>query len=515
MKSKKILALTRLELPIEFPNSFFPRSAEAFRRTLAKGADAPDDFAVAHLLVAVATAIGRHVRAVVMPTWIVGPNLFLALTGFKGAGKSSLANAAFGPLVRHEESLAAQAHEQMTAALNREDDEEDFSDDEEWSGDDDEEWDDTDYDCDDRLQAPPVIATDVTGPAVAKLLELEPRQLLVHTDELAALFIRNTGGTDRQLFCELADGRRRRTYRVTRGGRSTPIESPHVCLLGCLTPDLLKSAYSSRGDDGFLDRFLLVGDGESRRASWPQDVHDPDLTEAWGRLIDRLLRIEADALDAVDGKLDVPVTPEAIALFTACVERLNLVADAVRMPESQRGVVNKMKGFLPKLALIRRCLRWAAGDFCIDGPVGTIDAADAESACEAVAFLFGRWLIWRPELCAGLCSSGEPVGLQGAPGDDPALQDLARTADATQIKVQTAERLIRYLRLNGGRAALADMQAAGPMATAKAADLKEACSWLVEQGHATWIGSDGIQLTPLVATKPRRRRASMEHTPTS
>jgi hypothetical protein len=512
MTSKKILALTRLGLPIEFPGNFFPRSAEAFRRTLAKGADAPDDFAVAHLLVAAATAIGRHVRAVVTPTWKLRPNLFLALIGFKGAGKSSLASAAFGPLLQHEESLAAQACEEMTAAEDREDDEENFCDDS-WSGEE-EEWGDTDDDDDDPPEPPPVIATDVTGPALAKLLELEPRQLLVHTDELAALFIRNTGGTDRQVFCELADGRRRRTYRATRGGLSKPIESPHVCLLGCLTPDLLKSGYSARGDDGFLDRFLLVGDGESRRASWPQDVHDPDLTDAWSRLIDRLLRIEADALDTVDGKLDVPVGAEATLLFTACVERLNLVADAVRMPESQRGVVNKMKGFLPKLALIRRCLRWASGEFGSDGPVGAIDAADAESACEAVAFLFGRWLMWRPELCAGLCSSGVLVGLQGEPGNDPALQDLARTASMTQIKVQTAERLIRYLRLNGGRAAFAGMQKAGPMATAKKEDLEEACSWLVEQGHATWIGGDGIQLTPLVAKKPLARRASIAHAPT-
>jgi hypothetical protein len=91
---------------------------------------------------------------------------------------------------------------------------------------------------------------------------------------------------------------------------------------------------------------------------------------------------------------------------------------------------------------------------------------------------------------------------------------LARTAEATQTKVQTAERLIRYLRLHGGRALIADMQSAGPIATAKAADLEEACSWLVEKGHATWIDDDGIQLTPLVVKKPRGHRASIAHAPT-
>lgn len=511
MKSTKLQSLKRLGLPIEFPSQFFPRPVEAFRRTLAKGADTPDEFAVAHLLVAAATAIGRHVRAIAQTTWVVRPNLFLALIGFKGLGKSSLADAAFGPLVKHEDMLAARALEAgKVCSADADDDEEEYEDDEECCG---------DEDCDEReddcVEAPPVIATDVTGPAVVRLLGLEPRQLLVHTDELASLFIRNTGGTDRQLFCELADGRRRRQSRATRPGQSKAIESPHVCLLGCLTPDLLKSAYSARGDDGFLDRFLLVGAGESRRASWPEDVHDPDLAASWSRLVDRLFTIEAEALDAVDGNLLVPFEPAAIDRFKQCIERLNLVADTVHMPESQRGVVNKMKGFLPKLALIRRCLRWAAGEFGMEGPVGKIDAADAESACEAVAFFFGRWLVWRPELCVGLLPAGEPVGLRGDPGDDPALQDLARAAAATTTKVQTAERLIRHLRLHGGQASLADMRATGPMTTATAADIDEACCWLVEQGHGDWVEDDCIRLTPLPAKKPRSRRASTEYAPTT
>jgi hypothetical protein len=492
MKPTKLQSLQRLGLPINFPTTFFPRSAEAFRRTLSKGSDTPDDYAVAHLLVAAATAIGRHVRALPQSTWVVHPNLFLTLVGFKGAGKSSLAAAAFEPLMRFEESLASQASDDETSWVEDEDDDDYFED-----------------SCDDCPELPPVIATDVTGPAVVRIVGMEPRQLLVHTDELASLFIRNTGGTDRQVFCELADGRRRRQSRATHVGQSKAIESPHVCLLGCLTPDLLTTAYSARGDDGFLDRFLLVGSGESRRASWPQDVHDPDLAEAWGRLIDRLLRIETNALDASNGKLDVLFEPEAIDRFKSCTEQLNLLADAVRMPEAQRGVVNKMKGFLPKLALIRRCLRWAAGEFGGEGPVGTIDAGDAESACDAVAFFFGRWLIWRPELCAGLLPSGSHVGLQGDPGDDPALLGLARTAESAQATVHLVERLVRYLRLNGGRASLADMQATGPMATSAVSDLREACSWLVEQGHAEWL--DGQRFILLKTLPTRRTRAQRTH----
>jgi hypothetical protein len=499
MKPTKLQSLRRLGLPIDFPADFLPRSAEAFRRMIAKSADTPDDYAVAHILAAATTAIGKNVRARPLTSWSVTPNLFLALIGFKGAGKSSLASATFAPLLRHEDSLATQAIE---TASSRDEDEDDY--------------DDCDYDacdpCDDDDAdeppvAPPVIVTDVTGPAVVRVLEREPRQLLIHADELAKLLIRNTGGTDRSLFCELADGRRIRCFRATRPVQGKAIESPHVCLLGCLTPDLLDTAYTSRGDDGLLDRFLLVGDGESRRASWPRDVHDPDLDAAWTQLIDRLLRIETDALDAVDGKLDVPFAPEAIQRFERFMEELNLLADAVRMPDAQRGTIGKMRGFLPKLALIRRCLRWAVGEFGGEGPVGTIDAADAEAACQAVMFFFGRWLLWRPELRAGLLPSGEPVGLGGDPGEDPALLDLARTAATAQSTVLLVERLVRYLRHIGGRAALADMRATGPMATATAADVHDACCWLVEHEHAEWVdGQNAIVIKELPTKRSRVRR---------
>jgi hypothetical protein len=223
------------------------------------------------------------------------------------------------------------------------------------------------------------------------------------------------------------------------------------------------------------------------------------------------LRIEVGAMDAVDGKLEVPFESVAIDRFKDCIERFNQIADAVRMPAAQRGVVNKMKGFLPKLALIRRCLRWAVGEFGAEGPVGLIDVTDAEAACAAVAFFFGRWLLWRPELCAGLLPTGEPVGLHGDPGDEPSLRDLARMADAAQATVLHVERLVRYLRLKGGQASLTEMRVAGPMATATTDDLEEAAAWLVEQGHASWADDGrGIRLNPLASEKPSKRRASRQ-----
>ena len=526
--------LDRLGIPGEFPDSFFPKSVEEFRRMIARSANAPDDFAVAHLLVGTATVIGKNVRARVQGTWTVSANLLVAVVGNKGSGKSTLSHEAFAPLLAHEASLM----QQSKAAIEVEDVGEDIDDDDDDDDDEDEydtgcgwvgpfasrsdDEDDIEASCSvkdrnkkagrgpdsaDPPEISPVIANDVTGPGIIKLLEANPRQLLVHTDELASLFIRNTGGTDRQLICELADGRRRRQTRATRRRPERVIEAPHLCLLGGLTPPLLRTAYGSRGDDGFLDRFLLLGTGESTRPAWPDDVHDPQIARLWTDMIGRLLMIETEALDASDGKLEVLFDEEAIDRFRGCVEQMNLIADAISMAESQRGVINKMKGFLPKLALIRRAMRWAQGEFGSNGPIGDIDAADADESCKAVLFFFGRWVSWRPELSAGLATQGEPVGLASDAGDDPALQLLERQASAAQTTVRLVERVVRYLRTVGERSTVAGMLDRGPMVTVRRECLLEACNWLVENGHARW-DADGetIVLEPLPAKTRKRRR---------
>ena len=282
---------------------------------------------------------------------------------------------------------------------------------------------------------------------------------------------------------------------------------PRFSTIRLANPSLERTAYGSRGDDGFLDRFLLLGTGESTRPAWPDDVHDPQIARLWTDMIGRLLMIETEALDASDGKLEVLFDEDAIDRFRDCVERMNLIADAISMPESQRGVINKMKGFLPKLALIRRAMRWGQGEFLCNGPIGDIDAADADESCKAVLFFFGRWVSWRPELSAGLATQGEPVGLASDAGDDPALQLLERQASAAQTTVRLVERVVRYLRSVGGRATVAGMLDRGPMVTASRESLTEACNLLVENGNARW-DADGetIVLEPLPAKTRKRRR---------
>ncbi len=497
-------SLTRLGLPVAFP-TFFPERLEQFRRSLAEATDTPDEYGAAYMLAAGATAAGANVSACVQPGWCVRANLFMAVIGFKGSGKSTLADKVFSPLVQHEEEMKRQA---AFGVDNFSDDSEDM----------DEEDDDGAGDAGGGRRSdtpePCVIVNDCTGPAVLRLLELNDRQLLVNPDELSTQFIRNTGGTDRQMWCELYDGRRRRRERASSRSRSATLVSPYVSVLGGIQPDLFRCAYGQRGDDGLLDRLLLVGDGVARPVSWPRDADDPVLNAEWADAIDRLLHVEELASDSLGELVEARFAPAAIEECRQLMDRLNQLAILIGVPDSQFGIVKKLSQHAVKLALLHRCFRWAAGEFGEHAPFGDVDADDATAACEAALFFLGRWLIWRPELRGShSIAEGAPIGMAGDPGDDPALQAIAAMASGAQDSIRLIERLVRYMRYQStDRLTITMLSSLSPFANETSETLRAAGEWLVAQGVAVWLDEERelMQLVEPVkpATTRRRRRSS-------
>ncbi|MCX7429530.1 MAG: DUF3987 domain-containing protein, partial [Planctomycetia bacterium] len=334
--------ISQLGLPTKFP-AFFPPQLEEYRRSLAEAADVPDEFAIAFMLAAAATAAGGDVSACVHPGWCVRCNVFVAVIAPKGTGKSVLAEKCLPPLLHREDELRDKAARPPVACRsdNCDDDDADDEDDDEYDDgyNDDEEEDECDAGLPCRKRDaeqvdPCIVINDTTGPALLQLLDNNRRQLLGHFDELTALFIRNTGGTDRQMWCELYDGRRRRRARASSQSSSATLNAPYVNVVGSIQPELVKLLYNARGDDGLLDRLLLVGDGVAREAQWPKDADDPILNVAWSRAMERLLRIEELATDAIGQQVESRFTPPAVAVCKELLDRLNNITVVLAVPES-------------------------------------------------------------------------------------------------------------------------------------------------------------------------------------
>jgi hypothetical protein len=491
--------LGRLGLPTTFP-TFFPPQLEQYRRSISEATDTPDEFAIAFMLAAAGTASGGNVSACVQPSWCVRANVFVTIIGFKGSGKSILSDKVLAPLARHEEELkqrVAFMAEQHSYADHDDEDSDDDGDGDGGGG-----------RGGAKPETPCVIANDCTGPAVLRLLEHNTRQLLFNPDEQSTLFIRNTGGTDRQMMCELYDGRSRRRERASSRSQSVTLVAPYVCLLGGIQPSLFQCTYSQRGDDGLLDRFLLVGDGVARLATWPRDADDPALNAAWAEAVDRLFHIEELAADSLGDQVEARFSPTALEVCRRLEDQLNQLVVLIGVPESQYGVVAKLRQHAVKLALLHRCFRWAAGEFGEQGPFGDIDADDAQAAAAATLFFFGRWLIWRPELRGGSAvPEGAPVGLVSDAGGDPALQALAAMANGAQSGIRLIEQLVRYVRYRGNAlVAVDELAAREPLAHHSREELWEACQWLVQQEQGEWVDEQAGTFRLFDISKPRGRR---------
>lgn len=513
--------VSQLGLPATFP-AFFPTQLEQYRRSIAEGADAPDEYAAAYMLAAAATAAGADVSASVQPGWYVRCNAFIAVVGHKGSGKSTLADKCFAPLVHREEELrdAMARPAPACGADGCDDDDEEEGGYDDGYGDDEEDEDDfceASSRCRDVAEQPDpcVVVNDCTGPALLQLLEHNRRQLLVNTDELAGQFARSNGGSDRAMWCELYDGRRRRRERASTSARSATLATPYVTLIGSIQPDLLKVIYNSRGDDGLLDRVLLVGDGVMHEAGWPRDADDPILNTAWSAAMSRLLRIEDYAADAIGQQVESRFTPAALEVCKGLLERLNNLSVVLDVPHAQRGIVKKLVQHAVKLSLLHRCLRWAAGEFGERGPLGDIDGDDATAACEATLFFLGRWLVWRKELHGrGNTPLAGPLGLARAPGGDPALQSLAAMAADAQRGIAVIERLVRLVRDRGAAPiTVATLAATEVAAEVGLEEVRAACEWLIHAGFAEWLDDEG-QTFRMVDTTSRTAHAARELLPT-
>ncbi|MFM7206880.1 MAG: DUF3987 domain-containing protein [Planctomycetaceae bacterium] len=520
--------LTHLGLPITFPE-FFPPQLEQYRRSIAEGADAPDEYAIAYMLAAASTAAGADVSACVQPGWYVRCNMFLAVVGHKGSGKSTLADKCFAPLVLHEEELSdAIARPAAECGADGYDDEDSDEDDHAYGNgycdDDDDGEDDDDVEGGDCYAAtsrrtaaeqpdPCVVVNDTTGPALLQLLELNRRQLLVNTDELSGHLARSNGGSDRAMWCELYDGRRRRRERASTKAGSATLDAPYVCLIGSVQPDLLKKFYNSQGDDGLLDRMLLVGDGVIPEAEWPRDADDPILNTAWSTAMSRLLRIEEHAADAIGNQVESRFSPEALDVCKELLARLKDLVVVLAVPDAQRGVVKKLIQHAVKLALLHRCLRWAAGEFGKAGPLGDVDAQDAIAARDATLFFLGRWLIWRRELIGGGAAVRTgPIGLSRSTGADPVLQSLAAAAAGAQRGISVIERLVRLSRARGSQpVVLATLTAELGLPDMSPSELQSACDWMVNSGHAEWLDPDwrSFRLVQPASPVERSQRETM------
>lgn len=216
-----------------------------------------------------------------------------------------------------------------------------------------------------------LIVEDVTIEALSEILKQNARGVLCVQDELTGWFgsmdAYNGGkgaNKDRAHWLEIYNGGHRMVDRVMRGNVSIPNWS--ACMVGGIQPDMIKKVAANMGEDGLMQRFMIiVGGNTGNEQDRPEDT---DAKLAYGSLIERLHRIMPSDTPTLlsDGAHEVR---ERLCLFA------NELSTYGALPGGLKSHLGKWSGLFARLLLTYHVI-----DCCEKGLYPTAIKVAAETA---------------------------------------------------------------------------------------------------------------------------------------
>lgn len=288
----------------------------------ASAANAPEDYVTAALLSAASGAIGNARWACAWNGWTEPPVLWIGLVGDPSAGKSPAIDLTHSAL-RQLEAEEAKNPERWLSQPPR------------TAG---------------QLAGPRLVVGDTTQEALAAVLSVNPRGVLIVRDELTGWLTgmnRYSGASDRSFYIEAYGGR---AYTVDRKGGGT-FSIPRLCvpLIGGVQPDRFASLITRCDDDGLAARFLYVCP-DRRAFKRPTEGADGD------RILHALRKLRTLQMEQGE-PVNVGCSEGAQAVLEKfCSEPSNEAASGSTLFRSWCG---KGRGHVLRVSLILEHLDWA------------------------------------------------------------------------------------------------------------------------------------------------------------
>lgn len=487
--------LDTLGLLHEFPTGFFPTSIEQYRQDQIRENRIPGDFVAAGICAAFSAATGNSVAGRHGTKQFVSANLFLLMIGNPGSRKTPALIQTLEPVRREQASRERAARvfqlttpTRVAAAVT--------------AG-------EMSEHCEGNDDAPAVpqpvrhlLLTDATIPAIQYALWNNPRGLLMEADEVLSLFKASGKGGDRSAWLQIWNADNLTIARRTGKPPVVTIPRSFVSIVAGVQPGLFPRLRNPNGDDGLLDRFLLLGDG---RDGWPEYSHgniDPGLAAEYNAAVERVIHHRDHG---VANELPPPAVLDIDDTSSGCFKSLHdrLIDSMVAVQADQRygGLITKLVANAQRLALLRAVMRWAVGENGDGDSPERLSVDDAAAACSAAEFFFGRALLWRPELTAS--GSVAPEGV--------ATATAVNSGDRVSPPRDLAEVIVAYMGRSGqDHVTIRKLQASGVGKPAKAAALRTACQHLVDTGRGRW-GNNPAQDFLLTASNKQTANRARRH----
>jgi len=339
-----------------FPMDALPNPVRAYVRasTRALGEEVPPAMVAVPTLSVLSGAIGDAARLELKRSWTEPATLWTVLVAPSGSTKSPAFSHSVRPVFRRE-SEARDEHEKALA---------------EWKSQD-------DPDPQERPTRKRFRTGDATPEAVVKILEENPRGVLLARDELGAWigsFDRYVNGAaDLQFWVEVWQGFQASRDRAGEG--NTTVDTPAVPVTGTIQPGTLKEKLGEiHFDTGFAARLILCQPPTVSKR-WTEADVSRDVRDSYERVLTRLYGTPRGST--------VALSPEAKRLWVDFYNRAN--ADLETRPEGPaKAVAAKGITHTARLALVLHLCRKASRE--TDSNM-VVDTESMEAALQV-----GRWL---------------------------------------------------------------------------------------------------------------------------
>jgi len=342
--------------PPPCPIDIFPPQIEQMLHVASEAFQTPGEVAKSAILALLSACVGRTLGISPKYGWVEHGNLFMALVGATGLGKSYLVKAFFGAVYEVEREWEKDFSEKMNQYLadieiyqkklkNRQDDSDEIP------------------VKPDKPKRKQLYIDDSTVEALADGLADNPKGLLWLRDEIDGMFSDfdkyssgKDGGTKARLMTSYDSG----AWKINR--KSGNLYIPHACvgIFGSVQPEVLQKAFDEIDKaSGWMPRFIMLLSKRHEPAQWTDVTLSDEYKDLLKKIIDALLSIQmlgGNELMQTPGDTPHVVTLENEAKKIFIKWHDEIKSEPWRDPESLEAINSKLIGQCLRVCLLLHAL---------------------------------------------------------------------------------------------------------------------------------------------------------------